>query len=124
MPNDMTEPQQRAIATYKALLAMSDMLDTMATQARLALDENPDTDQKRDLEAQLLDIAGRKAVVEEKITLIKRERENAALPPPEAVAKTAALLQQVERDTAAAMRADATIQLAGKVIALARELAG
>ena len=123
MPNDLTELQQRAIAAYKALLAMSDMLDTMATQARLALGENPDTDQTRDLEAQLLDIAGRKAVVEEKITLIKRERENAALPPPEAVERTAALLQQVERDTAAAVRADATVQLTGKGIALARELA-
>lgn len=124
MTDGLTEMQQRAIAAYEAMLAMSDMLDTMATQARLALGENPDTDQKRDLEGQLLDIAGRKAVVEEKITLIKRERENAQLPPPEAVAKTAALARQVETETVEAMRADATIKLAGDVIGLARQLAG
>ncbi len=122
MTGDLSEKQQRAIAAYKALLAMSDMLDRMDTQARLALGANPDTDQRRDLEAQLLDIAGRKAVVEERITLIKRERDAAALPPAEAVAKVAALVQRVESETAAAIRADAAIKLGTEVVALARQL--
>ncbi len=123
MNGELSEKQQRAIAAHKALLSMSDMLDRMETQARLAFGANPDTDQRRDLEAQLLDIAGRKAVVEERITLIKRERDAAALPPPEAVAKVAALVQRVETETAAAMRADAAIKLGTEVVALARQLA-
>ncbi len=124
MNDELTKEQQETIAAYKALLAMSDMLDTMATQARLALGENPDTDQQRELEGQLLEIAGRKAAVEEKITLIKRKPENAPPTPTEAVAETAALVRQVENDTAEAMRADAAIKLAGDVIGLARQLAG
>jgi hypothetical protein len=123
MSDKLTEAEQRALAAYEALLAMSDMLDQMATQARLALGANPTTDERRDLEAQLLDIAGRKAVVEERITLIKREHEAAPLPPPEAVAKVATLVQRVERETAAAMRADAAIKLGTDVLALANQLA-
>lgn len=123
MTDDLSDKQQRAIAAYEALLAMSDMLDSMDTQARLALGANPDTDQQRDLEAQLLDIAGRKAVVEERITLIENERAAAALPPAEAVAKVAALVQRVERETAAAMRADAAIKLGTEVVTLANQLA-
>jgi hypothetical protein len=122
MTDDLSEKQQRAIAAFKALLAMSDMLDRTDTQARLALGANPDTDQRRDLEAQLLDIAGRKAVVEERITLIKRERDTVALPPAEAVAKVAALVQRVEIETAAAIRADGAIKLGTEVVALARQL--
>ena len=122
MTDDPSETQQRSIAAYEALLAMSDLLDSMDTQARLHLGANPDTDQRRDLEAQLLDIAGRKVVVEERITLIKRERDAAALPSAEAVAKVAALVQRVERETAATMRADAAISLGTEVIALAGEL--
>jgi hypothetical protein len=122
MTDDLSENQQRAIAAYKALLAVSDMLDRMDTQARLALGANPDTDQRRDLEAQLLDIAGRKAVVEERITLIENERAAAALPPAEAVAKVAALVQRVEIETAAAIRADGAIKLGTEVVALARQL--
>ncbi len=122
MTDELNEKQQRAIAAYKALLAMSDMLDNMDTQARLALGANPDTDQRRDLEAQMLDIAGRKAVVEEKITLIKRDRDAATLPPAEAVAQVAALVQRVESETAAAMRADAAIKLGAEVVALAGKL--
>ncbi len=123
MSDQLTEKQQQAIAAYKALLAASDMLDRMATQARLALGANPTTDQQRDLERQLLDIAGRKAVVEERITLIKREREAAALPPPEAVARVSALVQRVDHETAAALSAEGAIKLGTDVIALARELA-
>ncbi len=122
MSDELSEGQQRSIAAYEALLKMSDLLDSMATQARLSLGLNPDTDQRRDLEAQLLDIAGRKVVVEERITLIKRERDAAALPSAEAVAKVAALVQRVERETAATMRADAAISLGTEVIALAGEL--
>ena len=114
MSDELSEGQQLSIAAYEALLKMSDLLDSMATQARLSLGLNPDTGQRRDLEAQLLDIAGRKVVVEERITLIKRERDAAALPSAEAVAKVAALVQRVERETAATVRADAAISL-GKI---------
>ena len=122
MNGELSEEDQRTIAAHKALLAMSDMLDSMDTQARLALGANPDTDQRRDLEAQLLDIAGRKAVVEERITLIEGGGGTVALPSAEAVAKVAALVQRVERETAATMRADAAISLGTDVIALAGEL--
>jgi hypothetical protein len=99
-----------------------DMLDRMETQARLALGTNPDTDQQRDLEAQLLDYAGRKAVVEERIKLIESKWEAAPLPSQDAIDKVATLLEKVEIATRDAVRADSAIKLGTEVLELAGEL--
>ena len=52
-----------------------------------------------------------------------REDETVTMPPSGAVAKVAALVERVERETAAGLRADAAIKLATDVVALARQLA-
>ena len=123
MSNDLNDQEDEEDAAYDALLAMSDLLDRMETEAKLALGANPDTDELRDLEDRPLDIAGCKAVVEEKITLMDREDETVTMPPSGAVAKVAALVERVERETAAGLRADAAIKLATDVVALGRQLA-
>ena len=117
------DPIDQEDAAYEALLAMSDLLDLMETEAKLALGANPDTDELRDLEDRPLDIAGAKAVVEEKIALMDREDETVAMPPSGAVAKVGALVERVEREIAAGLSAVAAINLATDAAKLARELA-
>ena len=119
-PNDQEDPED---AAYEALLAMSDLLDRLETEVKLALGTNLDTDDQRDSEGKSLDFAGAKAVVEEKIALMDREDETVTMPSPQTVAKVAAMVERVEREIAAGLRADAAIKLAFDVTKLAGELA-
>ncbi len=119
-PNDQEDPED---AAYEALLAMSDLLDRLETEVKLALGTNLDTDDQRDSEGKSLDFAGAKAVVEEKIALMDREDETVTMPSPQTVAKVAAMVERVEREIAAGLRADAAIKLAFDVAKLAGELA-
>ena len=115
----LSEEEQAKLEAYQALLATRRLLGTMATETDRALNANPREAEDIRLQALKLDIAGQRAVVQEKINLIERDDSSVPLPPPGAVAKVSAMVQRVENETRAAMQAEATIQLAGDVAALA-----
>lgn len=108
------------------ILALEDALSMVFRAMALAekgLVHNPSKEEARDLNATLVDLDMKRAVLEAKLNALIGQTAQIAPPTAAQVAQVAALTGEVATLTAAAVTASAALALTGRVLALATEIA-
>jgi hypothetical protein len=114
--------EQRAIKVYEVLSDALTLVESMLILARQGLERNPSADERRDLNAQILDLEEQRARIDNKMTalLAKGTAQN---PPPDGFVKSIAELSgKVERQTSQAAAASMALVLGAEVLEKARSI--
>lgn len=113
---------EEIIATYKALSDALEMIEDAIVVAKQGLLQNPTKEERRALDAEILELEAKRAKISAKMIALGRGEPSVKKPTDAQIAEIAALAGEVDRLTRASAAASQALAITGRVLDLMSEV--
>lgn len=113
---------EEIVATYKALSEALEMTEDAIVVAKQGLLQNPTKEQRRALDAEILELEAKRAKIMSKMIALGGGQSNVKKPTEAQIAEIAALAGEVDRLTRESVAASQALAITGRVLDLMSEV--